>query len=108
MQPRDAIERDLVRQAARPSCVIEDAERIETAQLAGRVREATQTEQLSARQVEQVRALGRTLLYIVVPEAKSYPHWPWQDEPAVFVRGLEETAEGCRWLLERSAEYSTC
>ena len=48
--------------------------------------------------------LGRRLLYIVGPEDKSFPKPPWNDEPAVFVRGLEESAEGCQWLLERWAE----
>jgi hypothetical protein len=105
LQPRNAIERDLVRQAARLSYAMERAERIETAHLAGRVREAAQTEQLSARQLEQVHELGRRLLYIAGPEAKSYPNPPWDDEPAVFVRGLEETAGGCRWLLARWAEF---
>ena len=26
---------------------------------------------------------------------------PWDDNPAAFLCGLESTAEGCRWLLER-------
>ncbi len=64
-----------------------------------------QTEEPGARQLEQVRELGRRLLYIVGPEEKSYPNPPGNDEPAVFVRGLEETAEGCRWLLQRWAEF---
>ena len=29
---------------------------------------------------------------------------PWDDNPAAFLRGLEATAEGCRWLLERWTE----
>jgi hypothetical protein len=105
MQPRNAIERDLVRQAARLSYQIERAERLEAAHLAARVREATQTEEISARRLEQVRELSRKLLYIVAPEDESYPYPPGSDDPAVFVRGLEETAEGCRWLLARWAEF---
>ena len=105
IQPRNAIERDLVCQAARLSYVIDLAERVETAHLAGRVREATQAKQVSAQELAKVLELGRRLLYIVGFEAKYYPNAPWDDEPALFVRGLEETAEGCRWLLERFAEY---
>jgi hypothetical protein len=26
---------------------------------------------------------------------------PWEDNPAAFLAGLEESTEGCRWLLER-------
>jgi len=26
---------------------------------------------------------------------------PWEDNPAAFLAGLEESAEGCRWLLDR-------
>jgi hypothetical protein len=105
LQPRSAIELDLIRQAARLAYRIERAERIETAHLAGRVREATQVEEPSARQLERVRDLGRRLLYIVQPEDASYPNPPGNDDPAVFVRGLEETAEGRRWLLARWAEF---
>jgi hypothetical protein len=104
MQPRNAIERDLVHQAARLAHAIERAERIESAHLAGRVREAMETDDPSARRLEEVRELGRRLLYIVAPEDPSYPNPPGSDDPAVIVRGLEETAEGCRWLLARWAE----
>jgi hypothetical protein len=68
IQPRQAVERDLVRQAARLAYAIERAERIETAHRAARVREATQTGELSARRLEQVRALGRRLCFVVGPE----------------------------------------
>jgi hypothetical protein len=104
LQPRNAIERDLIHQAARLAHVIERAERIESAHLADRVREAMDSEEPSAQRLEQVRELGRRLLYIVEPEDSSYPNPPGNDDPAVFVRGLEETAEGCRWLLARWAE----
>jgi len=92
MQPRNAVERDLVCHAAR---------------LAHRVRQAarTQTQKVSARRLKKVRDLGRKLLYIAGPGTDSSPGPPWDDEPAVFVRGLEESAEGCHWLLERWAEF---
>jgi hypothetical protein len=59
----------------------------------------------SARRLKKVRDLGRKLLYIAGPGTDSSPGPPWDDEPAVFVRGLEESAEGCHWLLERWAEF---
>jgi hypothetical protein len=32
---------------------------------------------------------------------------PWEDNPAAFLRGLEESAEGCRWLLDHWAGLRT-
>jgi hypothetical protein len=103
-QPRTALERDLVCQAARISCAIERGERIEAAYLAGRVRQSTQSEQPSAHQLEQVHQLGRKLIYMLGPDANAVPYPPGDDDPAVFVRALEETAAGCRWLLQRWGE----
>ena len=108
VQPRNAIEHDLVNQAARLSLAIERGERIETAHLAGRVREAAQerTQQVSPRRLEEVRELGRRLLYIAGPEEVKVSRMSlWADDPGLLVSKLEATAEGCRWLLERWAEY---
>jgi len=109
LQPRNAIEYDLVILAARLAHAIERGERIETAHLAGPVREAArqQTQQVSLRRLEQVQELGRKLLYITGPPTNpnAVPYPPFDDDPAVFVRKLEETVEGCRWLLARWAEY---
>jgi len=108
VQPQNAIERDLVGQAARLSLAIERGERIETAHLARRVHKAAreQTQKRSARRRKQVRELGRRLLYIVGPEeVKVSRQTLWVDDPGVLVSELEETAEDCRWLLERWAEY---
>ena len=92
MQPRNAVERDLVCHAAR---------------LAHRVRQAarTQTQKVSARRLKKVRDLGRKLLYIAGPGTDSSPGPPWDDEPAVFVARARRSAEGCHWLLERWAEF---
>ncbi len=79
-----------------------------TPHLAGRVREARreQTQKPSARQRKQVRELGRRLLYVAGPEAVKIDRMPlWDDDPGLLVSELEESAEGCRWLLERWAEY---
>src|SRR5271157_5836957 len=109
LQPRNAIEYDLVVLAARLAHAIERGERIETAHLAGRVRAAArqQTQQVSPRRLEQVQELGRKLLYVTAPPTNpnAVPYPPCDDDPAVFVRKLEETVEGCCWLLERWAEY---
>ena len=108
LQPRNAVEYDLAAQSARLALAIERAERIETAHLAGRVREAARerTQQVSTRRLEQVRELGRRLLYIAGPEEVKVSRMPlWADDPGLLVSKLEATAEGCHWLLDRWAEY---
>jgi hypothetical protein len=107
LQPGNAAEYDLVVLLARLAHGIERGERIETAHLAGRVREAgrEQTQKPSARQRKHVRELGRRLLYITGPETKTFYLPPWDDDPESLVSELEESAEGCRWLLDRWAEY---
>ncbi len=108
MQPRTAVERKLVEQAAHLSWDIERAKRIETAHLAGLVREATgkRNQQISTRRLEEVRELGRKLLYIDPPEDVKVPRTPlWADDPELLVSKLEATAEGCRWLVQRWAEF---
>jgi len=108
VQPQNAVERDLVRQAARLSLAIERGERIETAHMARRVRMAgrMRTQKLSTRRRKQVRELGRRLLYVAGPEEVKVDKQPlWADDPGLLVSELEESAEGCRWLLERWAEY---
>jgi len=84
MQPRNAVERDLVCHAAR---------------LAHRVRQAarTQTQKVSAAAQEGSRPRPQAALHRRARDR--------YDEPAVFVRGLEDSAEGCHWLLERWAEF---
>ncbi len=64
LQPRNALERDLVCKAARLSWAIDRGERVETAHLAHRVRMAARsgTETVSARRLKKVRDLGRKLL----------------------------------------------
>ena len=51
--------------------------------------------------VEKVCDLGRKLLYNAGPRILPVSGPPWDDNPAAFLCGLESTAEGCRWLLER-------
>ena len=74
-------------------------ERCETAGLAVRVRQAQLPSNVET--VEQVCDLGRKLLYNAGPRILPVSGPPWDDNPAAFLCGLESTAEGCRWLLER-------
>jgi hypothetical protein len=102
MQPRTAVEAELVTQAARLTWTIERADRLENAHLAALVRKAELRDgRASARQFQRAEELGRKLESGEVPSLPS----PWVDQPAVFLRGLEETEDGCRWLLKRWAEF---
>ena len=106
--PRNAAEGELVVRIARVNQALERGERIETAHLAERVKEAgrERSEQVSVRRLEEVRELGRKLIYVTGPP-KELCLWysPFDDDPAIFLQKLERTAAGCRWLLERWAEY---
>jgi hypothetical protein len=93
VQPQNAVERNLVRQAARLSLAIERGE-------------WTETQMLGAWQRAQIRELGRRLLYIAAPEeVKVMRMSHWADDPGLLVSQLEQSAEGCRWLLERWEEF---
>jgi len=105
MQPRNGIERELVSRSARLSWVLERAERFETACLARRVRRTRLP--VSARRLQEVHELGRKLVCNAASSHLSTSVSPWVDDPAVFLRGLEESTEGCRWLLDRWGEFGT-
>ena len=105
MQPRTPMELDLVERAVRLSADIDRAERIGTAHLAHRVRKATvlDPKEASSREVRKVHELGTKLFYQTAI-GPGYPDATPDDYPAVIVRRLEESAEGCRWLLEQWAQ----
>ena len=105
MQPRTPMEIDLVERAVRLSADIDRAERIGTAHLSHRVRKATilDPKEASAREVRTVHELGTKLFYQTAI-GPGYPDATPDDYPAVIVRRLEESAEGCRWLLEQWAQ----
>jgi hypothetical protein len=108
VQPRNAVERDLAAQGARLTLDIERAERIGMSHMSHRVLMAARlrTRKLSARRRKQVHELGRRLLYVAGPEEVKVDKQPlWTDDPGLLVGELEESAEGCRWLLERWTEY---
>src|SRR4051812_35874441 len=99
LQPVGDAERDLVARAAELSWLLDRDRRAETAGLAERVRQAQLPS--NAGIVEKGCDLGRKLLYNAGPRILPVSGPPWDDNPAAFLRGLESTAEGCRWLLER-------
>ncbi len=107
LQPGNEAQYDLVVQAAGLTLAIERGERIESAYLAGLVLQAgrERTQKPGAQQRKEVRQLGRKLLYIAGADPKYSTLPPWSDDPELLVIELEDSAEGCRWLLERWAQY---
>ena len=109
MQPRNAVEAELCLVAARLSWMLDRADRFETAHLAHRVRKAElQGGKPSPRRFQRVQDLCRKLFYDAQPQesgALATPPPPWVDEPAVFLYEIEQTEEGCRWLLDRWLEF---
>ena len=105
MKPRNPRELDLVCRAVRLAGELDRAERVATAHLAHRVRMATRsgTDTVSAEELKKVHDLG-SKLFFQAAIGPGYSDSTADDYPAVIVRRLEETAEGCRWLLARWAE----
>ena len=105
MKPRNAPERGLVCRAARLTWELDRAERVATAHLGHRVRMATRssTDTVSAEELCKVHDLG-SKLFFQAGIGLGYPESTGEDYPAVIVRRLEESAEGCRWMLARWAE----
>jgi hypothetical protein len=102
--PRNAIEAELVTRAARLSRMLEWGERAEAAHLSRRVRgaQARAESPVSARRLKQVYNLGRKLLSEPqTGDGSRYAEPHWSDDPAVLLRAVEESAEGCRWLIGR-------
>jgi len=104
-KPRNPLELDLVCRAVRLAGELDRAERVATAHLAHRVRMATRSgpETVSARELKKVHELG-SKLFFKAGIGPGYSSATADDYPAVIVRRLEETAEGCRWLLAHWAE----
>ncbi len=105
MQPRNPLELDLLCRAVRLSGELDRAERVGMAHLAHRVRMATRsgTDTVSAEELSRVHDLG-SKLFFQAAIGPGYSDSTADDYPAVNVRRLEESAEGCRWLLARWAE----
>ncbi len=105
MKPRNPLEHDLVCRAVRLSGELDRAERVATAHLAHRVRMAERSgpETVSACELKKVHELGSKLFY-KAGIGPGYSSATADDYPAVIVRRLEASAEGCRWMLARWAE----
>jgi hypothetical protein len=105
LNPRNDVERELVTRAAKLAWTLDRAGRCETARLAHRVRRP----QLKAtnQRIKEVGELGRRLLYNTGPRILPTSGPPWKDNPAAFLSGLEASAEGCRWLLDRWGEMDS-
>ena len=105
MKPRNPLELDLVCRAVRLAGELDRAERVATAHLAHRVRMATRsgTDTVSAEELSRVHDLG-SKLFFQAGIGPGYSDSTADDYPAVIVRRLEESAEGCRWMLARWAE----
>ena len=90
-QPRNAMECDLVQYGANLSWLVERGQLVEAAHLAHRVRKAGTRD--TARRMKVVSDPGRKLFFDAQLETlRSEPPPPWDDEPAVFVAGLEESS----------------
>ncbi len=108
LQPQTAAERELVKEAVRLSYAIARGERMETAHMSRRVRLAARNRllKLDDERRKHIRELGRRLLYVVGSEEVHIDKQPpWTDDPWLLVRELEDSAEGCRWLIERWEEF---
>ena len=105
MKPRNPLELDLVCRAVRLAGELDRAERVGTAHLAHRVRMAARSgpETVSACALKKVHELG-SKLFFQAAIGPGYSSATADDYPAVIVRRLEESAEGCRWMLARWAE----
>ncbi len=105
LQPRNEFERELIINSARLSYAIDRAERLETAHMSHRVRQAARSETVTARRLKKVHKLGHRLFLDCATGTAAYlADSSGDNDPAVIVRGLEANAEGCQWLLERWAE----
>ena len=108
LQPSNEAELDQVCQAARLTLAIERADRFEMAHMNQRIRAAARerVQEVNPRLLEEIQELGRRLLYISAAEEVKFPRQPpWSDDPRLLVAKLEASAEGCRWLLARWAEF---
>ena len=100
LNPRNDAERELVktRRISRGSIEPRPSLRDGSPGAAASAKPSTRPAQRTKQEVGQ---LGRRLLYNVGSKTLPTPGRPWEDNPAEFLAGLEDSAEGCRWLLGR-------
>ena len=100
LNPRNDAERELVIDAAKLAWELDRTKRCETARLAERVRQAQlKADATAARKRSASWAAGSC----TTPGQKPCPRpgGPGKTTRPRSSRGLEESAEGCRWLLDR-------
>jgi hypothetical protein len=115
LQPCNTYESELVREAVDLSWRLDRADRVQAGLLAQRI--ATQPEEEDRRRKEDVADLGRRLLppprqpnltchfgVWLDLDALAIPPPDDPNDPARLLLGLESSADGCRWLLDRWAE----
>ena len=107
LQPRNTVEQELAAQAAGLTIDLERAQRISLGHMARRVMLAARRHgrKISPQERQWLHELGSKLLYIRGPEPLKADQKPGEDDPGLMVAELEDTAAGCRWLLDRFAEY---
>ena len=107
LQPRNTVEQELAAQAAGLTIDLERAQRISLGHMARRVMLAARRRgrKISPQERQRLHELGSKLLYIRGPEPLKADQKPGEDDPGLMVAELEDTAAGCRWLLDRFAEY---
>src|SRR5438270_25013 len=98
LNPRNDAERELVVEAAELAWTIDRTKRSETARTDERVRQAML--RADKQRHQEVGELGRRLLYNTEAKPLPTPGRRWEDNPAAFLKELESSAEGCRWLLD--------
>ena len=106
LNPRNDAERELVVEAAELAWTIDRTKRSETARMAKRVRQAML--KAEEQRHKEVGELGRRLLYNTEAKPLPTPGRRWEDNPAAFLKGLENSAEGCRWLLDHWIGAARC
>ncbi|QEH37500.1 hypothetical protein OJF2_60910 [Aquisphaera giovannonii] len=102
-RPGDSLERSLLERAARLTWAIERSDRAEAAYLADAARRASAPpagrEGAAEERSRRVTRLAAELFHPLSPH--EFRDADWRDDPAAALAGLEETAEGRRWLLEQ-------
>ena len=108
VQPRNALERDLTAQGASLTIDIERAHRLAVGHMARRVVTAARCSRAESPNGCASRSRSWAAGCSTSPGRKtsrSTSSRPATIAPGLLVAELEDTAEGCRWLLERWAEY---
>ena len=107
LKPRNTVEQELAKQAACLTIDLERAQPISVGHMSRRVLLAARrrARKIAPQERQRLHELGSKLLYVRGPEPIQADQSPGDDDPGLLVAELEDTAAGCRWLLDRFAEY---